>query len=130
MRTQVTEHQRMRSECAFGIVHRGEFPLQVRRPVQYGTRLKAVCMHLNQQQFVPLARTSEFVADIFGVDVSETSVLAFTHETAQALEPVLCSIAQAVQTSSVVCADESGIRINANTQWLHCAVTTMPEFRH
>lgn len=134
LRAQVTEHQRMRSVCTCGQVHTGEFPLQVSSSVQYGPRLKAVCVHLNQQQFVPLARTSEIMADIFGVAISETSVLAFTHEAAQTLHPVVADIAQAVQASSVVCADESGIRINANnasTQWLHCAVTpTLTHLAH
>lgn len=124
LRSQVTEHQRMQSRCSCGAVHTGEFPLQVSASVQYGPRLKALCVNLNQQQFVPLARTSEFVADIFGVAVSETSVLAFTHEAAQTLAPVYARIAQAVQTSSVVCADESGIRIKGQGQWLHCAVTS------
>ncbi|MEG3888660.1 IS66 family transposase [Microcoleus sp. herbarium19] len=131
LRAQVIEHQRMRSVCACGAVHTGEFPKGVSSPVQYGPRLKAVCVNFNQQQFVPLARTCEVMADIFGVAVSETSVLAFTHEAAQVLEPVVARIAQAVQASPVVCADESGIRSEGQTQWLHCAVTpTLTHLAH
>ena len=61
--------------------------------------------------------------DIFGVAVSQTSVLAFTHEAAQRLQPIYSQIAQAVQAAPVVCADETGIRIQGKLQWLHCAVT-------
>ncbi|CAN5497174.1 IS66 family transposase [soil metagenome] len=123
LRAQVIEHRRMRSVCTCGAVHAGGFPLEITAPVQYGARLKAVCVNLNQQQFVPLARTSEFMADTFGVAVSETSVLAFTHEAAQVLQPLYQQIGRAVQAAPVVCADETGIRIQGKLEWLHCAVT-------
>ena len=123
LRAQVIEHQRMRSICTCGAVHAGVFPVEVTAPVQYGSRLKAVCVNLNQQQFMPLARTSELMADAFGVAVSETSVLAFTHEAAQVLQPLYLQIGQAVQAAPVVCADETGIRIQGHLEWLHCAVT-------
>ena len=123
LRAQVIEHRRMRSLCTCGAVHGGVFPVDVTAPVQYGSRLKAVCVNLNQQQFVPLGRTSEFMADTFGATVSETSVLAFTHEAAQVLQPLYQQIGQAVQAAPVVCADETGIRIQGHLEWLHCAVT-------
>jgi transposase len=123
LRAQVIEHQRMRSIYICGAVHTGAFPVDITAPVQYGSRLKAVCVHLNQQHFAPLARTSEFMADAFGVAVSETSVLAFTHAAAEVLQPIYQQIGQAVQAAPVVCADETGIRIQGKLEWLHCAVT-------
>ena len=123
LRAQVIEHRRIRSICPCGAVHGGVFPADVTAPVQYGPRLKAVCVNLNQQHLVPLARTCEFLADTFGVAVSETSVLAFTHEAAEALQPIYQQIGQAVQAAPVVCADETGIRIQGKLEWLHCAVT-------
>ena len=126
LRAQVTEHQAMRSLCsnpACRAVYVGIFPVDIKAPVQYGARLKAVCVNLNQQQFVPLARTCEVMLDTFGVVLSQTSVLAFTHEAAQVLQPLNKQIAQAIQRASVVCADESGIRIKGKLEWLHCAVT-------
>lgn len=123
LRAQVIEHQRMRSICSCGTVHMGVFPVDVSASLQYGARLKAVCVNLNQQQFVPLGRTSELMADTFGVAVSETSVLAFAHEAAQVLQPIYREIGQAVQAAPVVCADETGIRIQGKLEWLHCAVT-------
>lgn len=128
LRAQVIEHQTMRSMCSCGAVHAGVFPAQVTAPVQYGRRLKAVCVNLNQQQFVPLARTCEVMADTFGVLVSETSVLAFTHEAALVLQPICQQIGQAVQAAPVVCADETGIRIQGHLESLHCAVT--PSLSH
>lgn len=123
LRAQVIEHQSMRSVCTCGAVHEGVFPPEVTAPVQYGARFKAVCVNLNQQQFVPLARTCEVMLDTFGVAVSETSVLAFTHEAAEALQPIYQQIGQAVQAAPVVCADETGIRIRGKLEWLHCVVT-------
>jgi len=123
LRAQVIEHQTIRSICRCGEVYLGVFPPDVTAPVQYGPRVKAICVDLNEQQFVPLGRTCEFMADTFGVAVSEASVLAFTHEAAQVLQPLCKRIAQAVQAAPVVCADETGIRIQGKLEWLHCAVT-------
>ena len=123
LRAQVIEHQLIRSTCSCGAVHEGTFPAEVTSPVQYGPRIKAVCVDLNQQQFVPLRRTCSFVADTFGVALCEASVLAFTHEAAELLQPIYRQIGQAVQRAPVVCADETGIRIKGHLEWLHCAVT-------
>ena len=63
------------------------------------------------------------MADTFGMAISETSVPAFTHEAAEALQPICQQIGQAVQAAPVTCAEETGIRSQVKLEWLRCAVT-------
>ena len=122
MRT--VEHRQMRSTCTCGAVHMGAWPAGVNAPAQYGASVKAMAVHLNQYHLVPLARTAALMQDLYGSAVSQASIQSFAQEAALALQPTVNAIAQAVQESAVVHADESGIRIKGKLHWLHCAVTT------
>ncbi len=128
LRAHVTEHRLMRSVCTCGAEHQGAFPEGINAPTQYGPQVKALATHLNQQHFVPLARTCEIMDDVFGLPLSEASVLAFTEQAAQTLKPTVAAIGQAVQAAPIVHADESGIRLKGKLAWLHCAVT--PSLTH
>lgn len=123
LRAQVTEHQLIRSQCTCGAVQVGAFPAGIQACAQYGPRAKALAVHLNQQHFVPLQRTCEVMGDVFGLPLSQASLLAFTAQAAQHLTATVAAIGQAVQTAPIVHADESGIRVLGQLQWLHCVVT-------
>jgi transposase len=123
LRAQVTEHQLIRSECTCGAVHVGAFPAGIHAPAQYGPGVKALVVHLNQQHFVPLQRTCALMGDVFGLALSQASVLAFTEQAAERLTATVAAIGQAVQAAPIVHADESGIRLLGHLEWLHCVVT-------
>ena len=116
-------HQQMRSTCACGAVHLAVWPEGVNAPAQYGASIKAMAVHLNQYHLVPLARTASLMQDLYGAQLSQASVQSFAQEAAQTLLPTTAAIGKAVQASSVVHADETGIRIAGKLAWLHCAVT-------
>ena len=116
-------HQQIRSTCTCGAVHLGTWPPGVNAPAQYGTSVKAMAVHLNQYHLVPLARTAALMQDLYGSHLSQASIQSFAQEAAFALRPTVAAIARAVQSSAVVHADETGIRITGKLHWLHCAVT-------
>ena len=62
-------------------------PPEVTQPVQYGPALKAQAVYFNQYQFIPLERTSEMFADLYGPPVSEGTMVAATQEMAVAVMP-------------------------------------------
>ena len=131
LRAQVTEHQLIRSVCTCGAEHVGAFPEGVHAPTQYGPRAKALVVHLNQQHLVPLQRTCELMSDVFGLSLSQASVLAFTEQAAHKLTATVTAIGKAVQGAPIVHADESGIRLQGRLAWLHCAVTpTLTHLAH
>jgi transposase len=123
LQLQVTEHRLMQTQCHCGAIHEGQWPLGVDAGVQYGASVKALCVHLNQHHLLPLARTSALINDLYGTRLSQASIQSFTQEGAATLEPTVAAIGQAVQSSKVAHADESGIRVTGKLHWLHCLVT-------
>ena len=124
LRVRTIAHQQIRSTCTCGAVYLGAWPAGVNAPAQYGPSVKAMAVHLNQYHLVPLARTAALMHDLYGAQLCQASIQSFAQEAAFALRPTVAAIAQAVQRSGVVHADETGIRITAKLHWLHCAVTT------
>jgi hypothetical protein len=55
--------------------------------VQYGPALKAQAGYFNQYQFIPLERTSEIFADLYGHPVGGGTIVAATQEMAVAVMP-------------------------------------------
>ena len=123
VKVRIIEHQLMRSICSCGQVHSGVWPQDIKAPVQYGPRAKALVVHLNQYHLVPSARTSALMQDIFCLPISQASIASFAAQGAQTMKPTVKAIGQAVQSAPVMHADETGIRVSKTVQWLHCAVT-------
>ncbi len=123
LQLQVTEHRLMRTQCPCGAVHEGQWPSGVDTAVQYGASVKALAVHLNQHHLLPLARSAALLHDLYGVSVCQASIQAFAQEAAAALTPTVAAIGQAVQSSAIAHADESGIRVTGKLHWLHCLVT-------
>jgi transposase len=119
-RLEVTEHQVEQVICpACGAACRGTFPSEVVAPAQYGPRVRAVAVYLNQGQLLPEQRTAEALADLFGAPISDGSVVAWVGQAAQALAPTVAQIAEFLAMGAHQHADETGIRIGGKLHWLH-----------
>src|SRR5258706_1117895 len=120
----VIEHQLLQVCCPqCQAVAAGQFPLEVTQPTQYGPGVKALAVYLHEYQQMPMARTQEFFTDVLHLPLSE-GTLAHARETcAVRLEPVETAIKQGVAQSAVVNFDETGIRVEGRTNWLHVAST-------
>ncbi len=107
---ETTEHQVPEARCPCGQVHRGEFPVDVTAPVQYGPRIKAVVVHLTHHHMMPLARTGDPTGDLFGLPLADATVLAIN--------------AEARKAAPLAHAHETGMCVAGNIHWLHVLATT------
>ena len=118
-RYQVTEHRTRQLRCICGVVHQSAFPEGVTEVVQYGPNVRALAVHLTHGQLLPLARSAQLISQLFALNLSQASVLAWIDEASHRLRPAVEHIAQALMVVPVAHADESGLRVCARLHWLH-----------
>jgi transposase len=78
---------------------------------------------LVEGHFVALARTAEIIADQYGVRPSDGTIQKWVVQASASLRPSYEATRQAVIGADVVNFDESGVRVNGQTWWLHVAGT-------
>lgn len=120
----VIEHRLAAKLCsACGSISRGQFPLAVKAPVQYGTSVLSRALYLHLYQLLPVARTQEAMRDLFGCDISQASIQRAARFCSDKLIRCEQRIKQAIRESEVIGADETGVRINGANAWVHVART-------
>ena len=119
----VTEHRAEVKQCSCGHTSKAAFPEGVGAPVQYGERIKAVTIYLNQYQLLPYARLCETLRDLFNVPVSEGTLANMVRQAGHLAQESVDQIRDALGASAVVHFDETGMRRNGRTNWMHCACT-------
>jgi len=120
---EVTEHHAMQAICSCGHVHTAEFPAGVRATVQYGPRAQAAMVHLNLNHAVSIQRTAALMKDLFGLSVSQATVIKAAMASAGILQPTVNAIGQAAVSADVLHADETGLRVAKKLHWLHVLAT-------
>jgi transposase len=120
----VSEHQLLQVCCPqCQTVAAGQFPPDVTQPTQYGPGVKALAVYLQEYQQIPMERTQEFFTDVLHLPLSEGTLANARETCAVRLEPVETAIKQGVAQSAVVNFDETGLRVEGRTNWLHVAST-------
>ena len=119
-RMEVYEHRIYETKCPVCKKrHKAEFPSGITAPSQYGNRMKTFIAILNVVCSVPIAKISQLTEDLFGVSVNEGTVVSFCKQLSAKLDDSDKILQQLILNSNVVNADETGIRINKKTSWLH-----------
>ncbi|QTR45801.1 IS66 family transposase [Thiothrix litoralis] len=119
----VTEYRQLIGTCSCGNVHKGKFPTSLPPYISYGARLKAYTVGLVQGHFISLSRVTEIVSDQYGVKPSDGSVQRWIGQASENLATTYTDIRDTISSSAVANFDESGIRAQGKTQWLHVAAT-------
>ncbi|WP_077273573.1 IS66 family transposase [Acidithiobacillus thiooxidans] len=115
----VIEHRALQLRCPCGREHISDFPSGVTEAVQYGPNVRALAVHLTQGQLLPYGRAAQLIADLYHLEVSPATLLAWVQEASKLLQPAVACIAEALVQAPVAHADESGLRVTGMLYWLH-----------
>lgn len=119
-RVQITEYQAEGKPCPHCQRYtRAAFPAGVSAPVQYGPRVGTMAVYLLIQQLLPWNRTSEVLAELAGVQMSEGTLAALVARTAKHLEEVEEQIKAALRLAPVIHQDETGLYVKNRRGWMH-----------
>jgi transposase len=120
----VIEHRVSTKVCpTCGNLSKGQFPIFVKAPVQYGASVFSRALYLHLYQLLPVARTQEAMRDLFGCEISQASIQRAARICSDKLVRCEQRIKAAIRDSAVIGADETGTRINGTNAWVHVART-------
>jgi len=124
IKLEVTEYQAEINECPkCGHVNKGEFPENVTKRTQYGNYLHSLAVYFRNYELIPTERTSEIFEDIFGVSLSEGTIVNATTRCAAKLSAFKSWVKEGILNSRIAHFDETGININGKLHWMHNAST-------
>jgi transposase len=117
----VTEYRAEILADAGGNTFTAPFPDGISSPVQYGPALKAHAVYLSQYQLLPYHRIEDYFRDQLQIPLSAGSLFNFNREAFERLAPFEPWVRDRLAEASVLHADETGINVGGQRQWLHCA---------
>jgi len=123
IKVKVTEHRAEVKRCKkCRRRNTGKFPDGITNTVQYGEKVNSVAVYLTQYQLIPYKRGSELIEDLFGISLSQGTIVNLNNKCYEKLEPIEANIKNSI-TNSLDAAhfDETGIYIDKKRQWLHVA---------
>jgi transposase len=120
LRLRVQEHQVETVSCPHCQQQtRGNFPVGVNAPVQYGPGVRGLAVYLSQYQLLPLQRTGELLEDLLEAPVSEGAVREWVEDAARKLSPTMEHIGELLLRASVMHVDETSVHVRGKVQWIH-----------
>ena len=127
---EVTEHRAHAGRCEHcGTVTRAAFPEGVSAPVQYGPRIAATAVYLQNAHFLPEERLSQVLSDLFGAPLCSATLAAMSRKAAERWRGFAGQVRERIASAAAVKhLDETGFRIAGSTQWLHVLCTPLLTF--
>lgn len=122
MKIVVTEHKVEKKKCpCCGKVTCAIFPENVTEEVQYGERIQAWTIYLQQFHHIPYERTAAIIENAFNHKISTGTLYNFNNSCYANLECIEEVIKQGLIDTKVLHVDESGIKIASKLNWIHVA---------
>jgi transposase len=113
MAAEVIQHDLHEVACRCGLVHRAAAPPGTGMPgtVTYGISLQAWCVYLMAAHAIPVHRCAELIEALTGAEPSPGFVHGMLARAAAAVAAGNALIRALIITASVICADETPIRV-------------------
>ena len=122
IQAKVTEHHKAGFKCKkCGDTFSGSFPSEEisANRLQYGPTIQSLAVYFNQYHFIPYHRLSEMLSDCFGINLSVGSLVNFMKRAHLRLSLFEDRLRAALLSSPLLHSDETGMRCEGKTQWVH-----------
>ena len=98
-----------------------ELPKELNNPVTYGNNLRSFSALLSAEGIVSICRIKQIISELTDgvLDLSEGTIVNFNKKLSSKVKPVIEHIKEKLLTSPVNHKDETGIKTNGVTNWLH-----------
>ena len=119
----VIEHQVLEVACPLqqNEMLRGAFPDYVKAPIQYGDNIQALVTVLNTEGALSINRIHEIFGNVFQIPLSTGAISQIVKRGANAVSSVYKDIKAKMEQAELSHFDESGIRVDGKTKWVHVA---------
>ena len=104
-----------------GSMNHGGFPPEAKAYACYGPEVKRVALYFMVYQFIPPLRVCEIFKDLYDLRIGEGTIHRFAIQASQSLKDWENEAKSALIHSEVAHFDETGMRCEGRTQWLHVA---------
>lgn len=126
---EVTEHKAVTKVCpCCGVASKGEFPDDVKAPVQYGERVQTLATYFKHQHLIPAERVCEIFEDVFGISLSPGTCSKIDKRLFKTLESFEANLKAYLIASKVLHFDETGMRCQKKLHWIHVASSKAATF--
>ena len=120
VKTDVVEHQayRMNACAEEGGMPVADFPEGVNAFIQYGNNLNSLIVNLSMDG-LSADHIHKTIGNMFGIPLSQGTVINKLQKCAAHVAPVMSAIRDRLVQSPVVNFDETGVRVDGKTKWVH-----------
>lgn len=126
----VTEHRSHTYLCGCGHRTTAAFPAEVRAPVSYGPRARAVVAYLLGRQHLPNRRVKESMEDLFGLPISTGAIDSVYADAGRRLKGFIAALVLLLRSLPVLHADETSDRVGTVNCWMHVVSNSLYTLIH
>jgi transposase len=117
----ITNHIIHIGACMCG--HNTTYETDIPHGVSYGNSIKSILCYLYNKDLLPSKRLAETAADVFNLQVSEGTIYKWQSELSNNLNHYEDEVITKLLAQDTLHVDESGVKINGKTNWLHVICT-------
>jgi transposase len=100
-------------------ITKGNFPMDMPGPLQYGKGVRAFVINLLIGQFIALGRVQKTLKVLIGQIISEATILKYVMQLYFSLEQWELNAREEILQSKAMNCDETGMRVDKKKQWIH-----------
>lgn len=113
----VTEYRQYQVICSCGQSNKGEYPANIKDPMQIGKKMQSLLVYLNVNQLIPYDRLTKLCEDLLNFPLCTRTVENALERAHQKALPLYGDIMQILKSSSWVGSDETGKRVSGERIW-------------